>query len=400
MAEIDKPGSFFLGRPHDISKNKTGPDPLLYDSKDLTTHAVCVGMTGSGKTGLCLALIEEAALNGIPVIAIDPKGDLANLLLAFPKLEPGDFRPWIDESEAARKKMSPDDFAASQAELWRKGLASWGEGPDRISRFCDAVDRVIYTPGSSAGIPITVLKSFSAPPAELVADADAFSERVSSATSGLLALMGVDSDPVRGREHIFLSTLLDKAWRAGNDVDLRQLIQDINRPPITKVGAVDLESFYPAKDRTKLAMTLNNLLASPSFAGWMEGEPLDIQTHSLHAGKEAAAGDHVDRASGRCPADVFRHDSAQRNPGLDSHAARHQQSAGIALYGRGLRLFPADGQSAGQAADAHAAQAGPRVRLGLHARDAKSRSISITKDCRTPAPGSSADCKRRATRPA
>ena len=231
MAEIDKPGSFFLGRPHDISKKKTGSEPLLYDSKDMTTHAVCVGMTGSGKTGLCLALLEEAALNGIPAIAIDPKGDLGNLLLAFPKLEPGDFRPWIDESEAARKKMSPDDYAASQAEMWRKGLDSWGEGPDRIRRFCDTVDRVIYTPGSSSGIPITVLKSFSAPPAELIADADAFSERVSSATSGLLALMGVDSDPVRGREHIFLSTLLDTAWRAGKDVDLRQLIQDINRPP-------------------------------------------------------------------------------------------------------------------------------------------------------------------------
>ena len=235
MAEIDKPGSFFLGRPHDISKRKTGTEPLLYDSKDLTTHAVCVGMTGSGKTGLCLALLEEAALDGIPAIAIDPKGDLGNLLLAFPKLEPGDFRPWIDESEAARKKMSPDEFAASQAELWRKGLAKWDEGPERIRRFCDTVDRVIYTPGSSAGIPITVLKSFSAPPAELVADADAFSERVASATSGLLALMGVDADPVRSREHIFLSTLLDTAWRAGKDVDLAP-IDSGHQPPAVRQG--------------------------------------------------------------------------------------------------------------------------------------------------------------------
>src|SRR4029079_2162592 len=184
---------------------KTDSEPLLYDSKDLTTHAVCVGMTGSGKTGLGLALIEEAGLNGIPVTAIDPRGALANLLLAFPELKPADFRPWIDEAEAARKKQSPEEYAASQAEVWRKGLESWGEGPDRIKRFCDTVDRVIYTPGSSAGIPLTVLKSFSAPPAELVADADAFSARVSSATSGLLALMGVDSDPVRGREHIFVS---------------------------------------------------------------------------------------------------------------------------------------------------------------------------------------------------
>jgi hypothetical protein len=277
MAEIDKPGSFYLGRPHDLANNKTAAEPLLYDSKDLTTHAVCVGMTGSGKTGLCLALMEEAALNGIPALAIDPKGDLGNLLLAFPKLEPADFRPWIDESEAARKKQSPDEFAASQAELWRTGLAKWDQGPDRIGRYCDSVDRVIYTPGSTAGIPITVLKSFAAPPKELVADADAFGERIASATSGLLALMGIDADPVRSREHIFISTLLETAWRAGKDVDLRQLIQDINRPPINKVGAVDLESFYPAKDRTKLAMSLNNLLASPSFASWLEGEPLDIK---------------------------------------------------------------------------------------------------------------------------
>src|SRR5689334_2690976 len=181
MAEIDKPGTFFLGRPHDISKKKTDSARLLYDSKDLTTHAVCVGMTGSGKTGLCLALLEEAALNGIPAIAIDPKGDLANLLLAFPKLEPSDFRPWIDEAEAARKKMSPDEYAANQAELWRKGLDSWGEGPDRIKRFCDTVDRVIYTPGSSAGIPINLLKSFSVPPAQLVAHAAALGDGTSSA---------------------------------------------------------------------------------------------------------------------------------------------------------------------------------------------------------------------------
>src|SRR5712671_6676219 len=181
-ADFEKLGVFYLGRPYDPQQKKSQDGVLLYDSKDLTTHAVCVGMTGSGKTGLCLALLEEAALNGIPAIAIDPKGDLGNLLLAFPKLEPGDFRPWIDESEAARKKMSPDDYAASEAEVWRKGLDSWGEGTDRIRRFCDTVDRVIYTPGSSAGIPITVLKSFSAPPPELIADADAFSERVSSAT--------------------------------------------------------------------------------------------------------------------------------------------------------------------------------------------------------------------------
>src|SRR5690242_11702545 len=180
--DFEKLGVFYLGATYDLAARQVRPDLLLYDSKDLTTHAVCVGMTGSGKTGLCLSLLEEAALNGIPAIAIDPKGDLGNLLLAFPKLSPSDFRPWVDESEAKRKSMTPDDFAASQAELWKNGLAKWDEGPERIQRYCDAVDRAIYTPGSSAGIPITVLKSFAAPPKELVDDEEAFGERIASAT--------------------------------------------------------------------------------------------------------------------------------------------------------------------------------------------------------------------------
>ncbi len=276
MSDLDQLGSFYLGREHDLKTGETGSKSLLYDSKHLTTHAVCVGMTGSGKTGLCLSLLEEAALDGIPAIAIDPKGDLGNLLLAFPKLAPGDFRPWIETNEAARQQMSPDDFAASQAELWRKGLAKWDEGPERIQKFVDSVERVIYTPGSSAGIPITVLKSFRAPPPELVADGDAFREQILSATSGLLALLGIDADPVRSREHIFLSNVIEKSWREGRDLDLSQLIQQIQRPPFDKIGVVDLESFYAAKDRTQLAMSLNNLLASPSFASWLEGEPLDI----------------------------------------------------------------------------------------------------------------------------
>ncbi len=277
MPDIDQPGSFYLGRPHDLATGETQNKPLLYDNNDLTTHAVCVGMTGSGKTGLCVTLLEEAALDGIPAIAIDPKGDLGNLLLAFPKLRPSDFRPWVDTGEASRNQVSPDDYAASQAELWRKGLAKWGQEPDRIQRYCDAVDRVIYTPGSSAGIPITVLKSFRAPTAELAADDDAFNERVGSATSGLLALLGIDADPVRSREHIFLSKLFDAAWRSGRDLDLQQLIENIQRPPFDRVGVVDLESFFPAADRYKLAMSLNNLIASPSFASWMQGEPLDVQ---------------------------------------------------------------------------------------------------------------------------
>lgn len=277
MSDFEKLGSFYLGREHDLKSGETSPEPLLYKSKDLTTHAVCVGMTGSGKTGLCLSLLEEAALDGVPAIAIDPKGDLGNLLLTFPDFDPASFRPWIDESEAARKGKSPDEYAEATAELWKHGLEKWGEDGERIRRYQDSVERVIYTPGSTAGIPITVLKSFAAPPQELLADVDAMRERIQSAASGVLALLGVNADPVQSREHIFLSNILSTAWHDGRDLSVAELIRSIQKPPFEKVGIMDLETFYPARDRTDLAMKLNNLLASPSFAGWMQGAPLSIK---------------------------------------------------------------------------------------------------------------------------
>ncbi len=277
MADLGSNSSFYLGRKHDLATGVTAAEPLLYDSKQLTTHAVCVGMTGSGKTGLCLSLLEEAALDGVPAIAIDPKGDLGNLLLTFPNLAPSDFRPWIDESEAARKGVSPDEYAAQTAEQWKQGLAKWDEGPERIAEYNDKVERLIFTPGSSAGIPLTVLKSFSAPPEAVRNDGDIYRSRVSSSVSGLLGLLGIDADPVRSREHIFLSNVLDAAWQKGRDLTVAELIREIQSPPFTSVGVMDVETFYPAKERTKLAMDLNNLLASPSFAGWMQGAPLDVQ---------------------------------------------------------------------------------------------------------------------------
>ncbi len=276
MADIDDSRAFYLGRRHDLATGQTSAEPLLYDSADLTTHAVCVGMTGSGKTGLCLALLEEAALDGVPAIAIDPKGDLGNLLLAFPELRPGDFRPWIDESAAAREGVTPDQFAERTAELWKNGLAQWGQDGARIRRFKDAVDCAIYTPGSSAGLPLTVLKSFSAPPQAVLDDADALGDRVQAAASGLLALLGVNADPVNSREHILLSRVLDEAWRAGRDLTLSDVIHDIKDPPFAMIGAVPIDSFMSAQDRFGLSMRLNNLLASPSFASWLEGEPLEI----------------------------------------------------------------------------------------------------------------------------
>ncbi len=277
MPEIDSPNHFYLGRDHDLATGQTSATPLLYKSGQLTTHAVCVGMTGSGKTGLCLSLLEEAALDGIPAICIDPKGDLGNLLLGFPKLAPEDFEPWVDPAVADRKGITPAELAAETAELWRKGLASWDQSPERVQRYDDAVERLIFTPGASHGIPMTVLKSFDAPPQALLDDADAFRSRVQSAVSGLLALLGIDADPVRSREHIFLSNLLTTAWTNGQDLSIAEMIREIQQPPFATVGVMDLETFYPEKERTKLAMDLNNLLASPSFAGWMSGQALDVQ---------------------------------------------------------------------------------------------------------------------------
>jgi len=276
-AVFEKLGSFYLGRVFDAASGDTKQDLLLYDAKDLTTHAVCVGMTGSGKTGLCLSLLEEAAIDGIPAIAIDPKGDIGNLLLSFPDLRPADFRPWIDEREAERKGMSQDAYATKVADQWREGLAQWGQDGARVRRFRDAVDLAIYTPGSSAGLPLNILRSFAAPDPDLVNDADAFSDRISSAASGILALVKIEADPITSREHILLSTLFDAAWRAGRDLDLGQLIHEIQVPPVTTIGVMDVDTFFPPKDRMALSLRLNSLLASPDFAAWLDGEPLDIK---------------------------------------------------------------------------------------------------------------------------
>lgn len=259
-SSFEKLGVFYLG------KSKANDDLLLYDSKDLVTHAVCVGMTGSGKTGLCINLLEEAAIDGIPAIIIDPKGDLCNLLLTFPNLAPEDFAPWVEEGVDA----------AQQAQLWKDGLAKWGEDGERIKRLRDAADFRIYTPGSNAGVPVSILKSFVAPPETIRQDNEALAERINTTVTSLLALIGIDADPVRSREHILLSNILNFEWSAGRDLDIGGLIQKVQTPPITKVGVMELDSYFPADARFELAMSLNHLLASPSFASWMEGESLDV----------------------------------------------------------------------------------------------------------------------------
>ncbi|CAN5696864.1 ATP-binding protein [soil metagenome] len=266
--DYEQLGAFYLGTADD--------QPVMYDASDLTTHAVCVGMTGSGKTGLCLALMEEALLDGVPVLAIDPKGDLGNLMLTFPSLAPADFAPWVDPAQATRAGITVDELAAKTAETWRAGLAASGQSAERIARLRAAGEVAIYTPGGDAGIPLSVLRSFRAPPAELASDNEAWRDRLEGAIGGLLGLIGIAVDPLRSREHLLLSQLLDRAWRDGKDVELATLVQQIMKPPFAQVGAFDLETFFPAADRTTLALALNTLLASPSFAAWAQGEPLDI----------------------------------------------------------------------------------------------------------------------------
>ena len=276
MQDFEKLGQFYLGRRHDPTVNRAADELLLYDSTDLVTHAFCVGMTGSGKTGLCLALIEEAAIDGVPALIIDPKGDLGNLLLTFPGLAPEDFAPWVDEEEARRKGKSVADFAADQAAKWQAGLASWGQEGARIARLKNAAEFTIYTPGSTAGIPISILKSFAAPGASVAGDAELFRDRIQTTATSLLGLVGADADPIKSREHILLSTIFQSAWAQGRDLDLPGIIQQIQTPPVQRIGVMDVDTFFPQKDRFALAMSLNNLLAAPGFDVWMQGDALDV----------------------------------------------------------------------------------------------------------------------------
>jgi hypothetical protein len=275
-------GTFYLGRQYDIARNALSAEPVLYDSRDLVTHGVIVGMTGSGKTGLGITLIEEALIDNIPVLAIDPKGDLSNLLLTFPNLAPADFRPWIDPDEAARQQQTPDAYAAQQAEAWKQGLAQWDEDGDRIARLKNAAEFVIYTPGSRAGVPLSILKSFAAPPEDEREDGERMAEAITTTATGVLTLLGIDADPVQSREHILLSAILGDAWHKGEDLDLATIIQRIQQPPFTRIGVLELQGFYPEKDRFGLAMRLNGLLAAPGFAMWLDGQPLDVGA-MLHA---------------------------------------------------------------------------------------------------------------------
>ena len=268
---------FYLGREYDPKTQKVTAKNINYDPADLTTHAVVTGMTGSGKTGLCVALLEEAALQGIPAIIIDPKGDLTNLILHFPELAPQDFQPWIDADLARRSGKTLEQVATDASTSWRNGLKEWGMTPERVLALKNSVQFSVFTPGSDSGIPVSVLSSLAAPEISWQDNRETLRERIASTVTALLGLVGInDIDPIRSREHILLSNIFENAWSQGKDVELTELILQTQTPPFDKLGAFPVDTFFPAKDRMDLAMILNNILAAPAFEAWREGQSLDV----------------------------------------------------------------------------------------------------------------------------
>ena len=274
---MNNTNAFYLGHIFDPQQGKVTDQPLLYEPDDLTTHAVVVGMTGSGKTGLCIGLLEEAALQGIPALMIDPKGDITNALLHFPDLAPQDFLPWVNPDQARREGKTLEQTAAETAALWQDGLAKVGIGPERLLALKNAAHFAVFTPGSDAGIPVSILASLKAPAIPWESNRELLREKITGTVTALLGLVGLaDIDPVRSREHILLANIFEHAWSQGKDLDLGELILQTQTPPFPKLGVFDVNTFFPEKDRFGLAMLLNNILAAPAFQTWIEGEPLEI----------------------------------------------------------------------------------------------------------------------------
>jgi hypothetical protein len=276
QAPPEKLGSFYLGSEYDLVRNQITEKTINYDARDLTTHALCVGMTGSGKTGLCIGLLEEAAIDKVPAILIDPKGDITNLMLQFPNLQPENFLPWVNPDDARRKAKSVEEYAEDISKLWREGLRDCGIESKRISLLKESVDFSIYTPGSDAGQPISILSSLAVPNLDFDKYAEAIREQISGTVAALLSLAGIDVDPIRSREAILLSNIFETYWHKKENLNLEKLIMSIQKPPVNKLGVFDVDTYYPEKDRFQLSIKFNNLVASPSFRSWLEGEPLDI----------------------------------------------------------------------------------------------------------------------------
>jgi len=282
-------GQLYIGGVVDVETGDRTGEPLEIESAALTTHGVIVGMTGSGKTGLGVGLLEEALSQQIPCLILDPKGDMGNLLLNFPSFRGEDFRPWIDESLASREGITPDELAERTARTWEEGLASWDLGPDQMRVLGTAADFIIYTPGSSSGVPINIVGSLAAPPEPFSDDPETYRDEIGGFVASLLEMAGVTADPVSSPEHILLATIIEDAWSQGRSLDLTSLIAAVQSPPFRKLGVFDLDTFFPPEKRTDLALRLNGLVASPAFSSWMEGPPLDIETLLMRDGKPQAA---------------------------------------------------------------------------------------------------------------
>lgn len=273
--DFEKLGLFYLGELLDAdTKERTGT-PLLYKSSALTTHAVIVGMTGSGKTGLGIGMIEEAAIDRIPVLAIDPKGDLPNLALTFPEFQAEDFAPWIDPHIAEQKGLTVEEFATREARTWKEGLQKSGQSGDRIRKFRET-PVTVYTPGSNAGIPISIVQSLNPPKIESLHDPKIL-EQIGGVVDSVLTLLGKSASPFT-QEHVLLSTIIQERWRLGLPTSLQDLVHLVQQPPLQQIGVLDIETFYPERDRKKLALQLNTIIAAPTFQTWLTGVPLDIDS--------------------------------------------------------------------------------------------------------------------------
>ena len=398
--DYEKLGLFYLGQRYDATSRRRLAEPVLYDSSDLLTHAVCIGMTGSGKTGLGIALIEEAVIDGLPVLAIDPKGDLANLALRFPGLSAAEFAPWVNADEARARQLSPEAFAAAEAARWAAGLADWGQDGARIARLAAAADVAVYTPGSRAGLPLSILETFNPPPRAILDEPELLAERVQSVATSVLSLAGVEADATTSREHVLVATLLQEAWRAGRALDLASLIGQVQSPPLARVGVLDLESFFPATERFALAMRLNNVLAAPGFAAWLEGTPLDVGRLLFTAdGKPRVAVVSIAHLGDTERMFFVALLLEQVLAWVRGQRGTTSPARG-ALHGRALRVPAAVGESAQQGAAPHAAQAGAGLRPRLRAGDAEPGRPRLqgAVQCRHVVPRPAADRARQGAR--
>ncbi|MCO4768432.1 MAG: ATP-binding protein [Deltaproteobacteria bacterium] len=268
-------GKLYLGRKVSTDDQSVTDDRFEYKTDRFVRHGVCIGMTGSGKTGLSVGLIEELVLEGVPVICIDPKGDLANLALVFPELRGSDFSPWVDDAEARRKGLSTEELGTKTADMWKGGLAGYDLGPDTMASLRDKMRLSLFTPGSEAGLPVNVLGALGRPAQETLEDGDSRRELITGTVSGLLSLIGVNADPVRSPEHLVVSQIIETAWMQGEDLDPEKLILQIVDPPFKKVGVFPLDRFWSPDDRMDLAMKLNGVIAAPSFQAWTKGARID-----------------------------------------------------------------------------------------------------------------------------